>query len=545
MALTQISTAGVKDDAVTSGKIPANAVGSSELADNAVTGGKVADSSITDAKVHPSAAIAGTKISANFGSQNTATTGIGSVGELRITSTAPKIVFTDSDTNPDYEVRDLNGVFHIKDLTNAAVRMQINTDGHVDITDNLDVGAGLDVTGDITATGSLTITNSSPEINLVDSGDNPDYRLRNQDGTFRITDTTNNAGRFVVNSDGHIDVVGNLDVGAGLDVTGAITGTSSLTLGNGSGLNFGNTSARIIGESGASGLLRFDTNGGEKARIDSSGRLLLNKTSPTRTTDALTVAHTSSNNAVTSFTLDANNHTGTHANALIYTKSKNTYWNGLVFESSHGHIGALLGKRDSAGGDSDQEIRMEIGGNGPNDSEEKTWKFRNNGNLALSAGHVELASGYGIDFSATGDVSGASSVSEILDDYEEGTYVPTVNGNMSLQSSYDTFSYVKIGKTVTIRGLFYPNNNPSSNNVMTISLPFASANYTQIAGAGATGVMHRQIAGASNGVALYIQDNVNYAELYKNGGSGNWQPVRNNDWQSGMEIYVQTTYFAA
>jgi hypothetical protein len=37
MALTQISTAGVKDDAVTSGKIPANAVGSSELADNAVT----------------------------------------------------------------------------------------------------------------------------------------------------------------------------------------------------------------------------------------------------------------------------------------------------------------------------------------------------------------------------------------------------------------------------------------------------------------------------------------------------------------------------
>ena len=36
MALTQISTAGVKDDAVTAGKIPANAVGNSELADDAV-----------------------------------------------------------------------------------------------------------------------------------------------------------------------------------------------------------------------------------------------------------------------------------------------------------------------------------------------------------------------------------------------------------------------------------------------------------------------------------------------------------------------------
>ena len=37
MALTKIGTGGIKDDAVTSGKIPANAVGSSEIADEAVT----------------------------------------------------------------------------------------------------------------------------------------------------------------------------------------------------------------------------------------------------------------------------------------------------------------------------------------------------------------------------------------------------------------------------------------------------------------------------------------------------------------------------
>ena len=62
MALTQISTAGVKDDAVTSGKIPANAVGSSELADNAVdtaaiaanavTASRIADSSVQEAKIN-------------------------------------------------------------------------------------------------------------------------------------------------------------------------------------------------------------------------------------------------------------------------------------------------------------------------------------------------------------------------------------------------------------------------------------------------------------------------------------------------------------
>ena len=51
MALTKISTDGVKDDAVTAGKIPANAVGSSELADNAVDTAAIADDAVTAAKI--------------------------------------------------------------------------------------------------------------------------------------------------------------------------------------------------------------------------------------------------------------------------------------------------------------------------------------------------------------------------------------------------------------------------------------------------------------------------------------------------------------
>ena len=51
MALTQISTDGVKDDAVTAGKIPANAVGSSELADNAVDTAAIAADAVTGAKI--------------------------------------------------------------------------------------------------------------------------------------------------------------------------------------------------------------------------------------------------------------------------------------------------------------------------------------------------------------------------------------------------------------------------------------------------------------------------------------------------------------
>ena len=55
MTLTQISTAGVKDDAVTSGKIPANAVGASELADNAVDTAAIVDDAVTNAKIADSA----------------------------------------------------------------------------------------------------------------------------------------------------------------------------------------------------------------------------------------------------------------------------------------------------------------------------------------------------------------------------------------------------------------------------------------------------------------------------------------------------------
>ena len=55
MALTQISTAGVKDDAVTAGKIPANAVGSSELADNAVDTNAIVNDAVNNDKIANSA----------------------------------------------------------------------------------------------------------------------------------------------------------------------------------------------------------------------------------------------------------------------------------------------------------------------------------------------------------------------------------------------------------------------------------------------------------------------------------------------------------
>jgi len=51
MALTQISTSGVKDDAITKTKIPANQIEASELADNAVDTNAIADDAVTAGKL--------------------------------------------------------------------------------------------------------------------------------------------------------------------------------------------------------------------------------------------------------------------------------------------------------------------------------------------------------------------------------------------------------------------------------------------------------------------------------------------------------------
>ncbi len=192
---------------------------------------------LTNAEINASAAIAGTKISPDFGSQNVVTTGTLGSGDVTITSTGPTIDFVDSNDNPDYRIRTESGIFKVRDVTNNADRFVINTDGHIDISGNLDVGNGLDVTGNITTTGTvtasgnrMTISGTDPALVLTDNDNNPDYEVRNQNSVFRIYDVQADSSPFVVNghTDGHIDINVNADFASGIDVTGNITCTGTV-----------------------------------------------------------------------------------------------------------------------------------------------------------------------------------------------------------------------------------------------------------------------------------------------------------------------------
>ena len=72
MALTKVSTDGVKDDAITKTKIPANQIEASELADNAVDTNAIADQAVALSKLpHGTSSNDGKFLRANNGADPT------------------------------------------------------------------------------------------------------------------------------------------------------------------------------------------------------------------------------------------------------------------------------------------------------------------------------------------------------------------------------------------------------------------------------------------------------------------------------------------
>ena len=94
------------------------------------------------------------------------------------------------------------------------------------------------------------------------------------------------------------------------------------------------------------------------------------------------------------------------------------------------------------------------------------------------AGNLKFASGGGIDFSATGNSSGTMS-SELLDDYEEGSWTPNPSGSGTINGTSIAYSgkYTRVGNLVTLE--FYANNSAGNINIPSYKiftgLPFVTA----------------------------------------------------------------------
>ena len=111
-------------------------------------------------------------------------------------------------------------------------------------------------------------------------------------------------------------------------------------------------------------------------------------------------------------------------------------------------------------------------------------KIDTNGHLTITDGNLVVANGHGIDFSATYDgsnVSGVTATSELLDDYEEGTFQPLLKRLMANNYTETNFynqgtrlgNYTRIGDRVWITGAIYWNGGSTgSGSVILTNLPF-------------------------------------------------------------------------
>lgn len=91
--------------------------------------------------------------------------------------------------------------------------------------------------------------------------------------------------------------------------------------------------------------------------------------------------------------------------------------------------------------------------------------------LTLSTGNLIVASGQGIDFSATP----GTGTSELLADYEEGTWTPVITSTIgSITTSSATGTYTKVGRLVYVSMSITITNNGTGAGVLSASLPFTS-----------------------------------------------------------------------
>ena len=135
--------------------------------------------------------------------------------------------------------------------------------------------------------------------------------------------------------------------------------------------------------------------------------------------------------------------------------SANTNQTSLQFTTSStgsGADSAIVSQAEDASGNSRLEFWTDTG----NGMTEKA-SIDSTGDLTIADGDLVIGtSGHGIDFSATGGPTNGTGTSELLDDYEEGTFTYThaSGGQVIVNSTGRSGSYVKIGNMVHVWGQF-------------------------------------------------------------------------------------------
>ncbi len=161
---------------------------------------------------------------------------------------------------------------------------------------------------------------------------------------------------------------------------------------------------------------------------------------------------------------------------------------------------------------------------GHSSSPTQALKLRTDKHIEL-AGSLIMANGNGIDFSATSDASGKTS--ELLDDYEEGTWTVTDLTSDGVTFINQSNRYTKIGRQVFVQAnIQFPNSGLSGAAMKMGGLPFTPGTGTTSSGIVSVAVDVSNGNGYANGVQLHIDTDgihATYDGALRKGGFGNSQ----------------------
>ena len=162
--------------------------------------------------------------------------------------------------------------------------------------------------------------------------------------------------------------------------------------------------------------------------------------------------------------------------------------------------------------------------------------------LTLSDGNVTFADGHGISFANTSG-SASGSLTSLLEDYEAGTWTPTVNsGTISVTSG--SARYIKVGDLVTCYARIYAFSDTTggSSSFHVKSLPFTISSVHTDANVGnAWG----NTLGDHRSIFFYSQTNATYVVAYYGAAGNGYNQVFHGDFASETNMIIKLTYMAA
>ena len=167
------------------------------------------------------------------------------------------------------------------------------------------------------------------------------------------------------------------------------------------------------------------------------------------------------------------------------------------------------------------------------------------GDLTITNGNLVMANGKGIDFSATSNSSGTMT-SELLNDYEEGTWTPVISdgtNNATMTATYNRGQYVKVGRQVTLTAYILTDSLGSVTGTIRITgIPFINGSgYGYISG-GVIGNAGGLNITAGHNITTTISTGGTYLLLNVWDDAAGATPMQASEWSADGQIQMAITY---